>query len=173
MSYIPGSAINSLEKRFALGVQNYKEKAWNCWSPNQNILDDDDWVIDRLRHAIAHAELVIRKITDPSLEDGDDDAGAIMWAGAMLAARNSRKHKAQGAATTVQDASLHAAARDLLRELKSFEHEASSWHEMHHHNATTLCDSLCARLAPAREAIAKAEGAATPVQREIENTEAK
>jgi hypothetical protein len=91
MSLIPGNAINSLEKRFEKGIENYGERAWNAWSHNQEILDNDAWVIDRLRHAISHCALALAKIQDPRLEDGDDDAGAIMWAGAMLAERRARR----------------------------------------------------------------------------------
>lgn len=59
---------------------------------------------------------------------------------------------------TFADASLISAAPDLLTALKAFERAASSWHEVHHDNPTTQCDSLCACIPAAQAAIAKAEG---------------
>lgn len=88
---IPIVSLRSLHDRFALGQAKYGPKAWNANSLNQGNLDDDAWVIDRLRHVIAHAALAIMKIQDQHLDDGDDDAGGIMWGGAMLAARRARK----------------------------------------------------------------------------------
>lgn len=90
LDLIPRAALKSLQDRFALGQQRYGVKAWNS-SSNQEALDNTEWVIDRLRHGIAHAALAILKLQDPSLDDGDDDAGAIMWAGALLAARRARE----------------------------------------------------------------------------------
>lgn len=53
---------------------------------------------------------------------------------------------------------LIAAAPALLEACKAFLREAESWHEMHHDNPTTQCDSICECIPAAKRAIAAAEG---------------
>jgi hypothetical protein len=92
---IPQAAIDSLHARFEKGQVTYAHDCWDASSNNQDQLDNDKWVIERALHALKHVKLVIAKIHNPQMDDGDDDAGAIMWFGAMLAARRARRKEMQ------------------------------------------------------------------------------
>jgi hypothetical protein len=86
---IPFAALTALANRFGLGKRTYGAKAWNAES-SQDALDDVEFIRARLGHAIKHASLALAKINGEIPDDGDDDAGAIMWAGAMLASHKAR-----------------------------------------------------------------------------------
>jgi len=58
-----------------------------------------------------------------------------------------------------RDASLLAAAPDLLTELEAICAEAESWHSVHGHTKDSVqCDSICKRIPTMRAAIHKARG---------------
>lgn len=66
-------------KRFMLGEERKGDKAWNADSPNQHILTNKKFILDRLAHTMAHTLKLMDKIRhDKDLID-DDDAAAIWW----------------------------------------------------------------------------------------------
>ena len=66
-------------KRFMLGEERKGDKAWNADSPNQHILTNKKFILDRLAHTMAHTLKLMDKIRhDKDLTD-DDDAAAIWW----------------------------------------------------------------------------------------------
>lgn len=82
--YIPTEAMVRLANRFALGVQKRPDgTAWNALSHNQDCLKDKDFILERISHVIDHA-LKLRDKIQAQAPLGDDDAGAIIWAGAFL-----------------------------------------------------------------------------------------
>ncbi len=91
LELIPRIALVSLAQRFELGIENYKDQAWNALSANQEALDDRAMAIARAGHVIDHASKLIAILTGEILDDGDDHAGAILWGGAFLAASRSNK----------------------------------------------------------------------------------
>ncbi|MEX0597133.1 MAG: hypothetical protein WD512_11590 [Candidatus Paceibacterota bacterium] len=82
---IPRIALIRLAKRFELGQERHKEGCWNALQNNQ-VLEDKEWAIARCAHIIDHATKMIEKIAGLREDNTDDDAGAIMWGGAFLAA---------------------------------------------------------------------------------------
>jgi hypothetical protein len=76
---IPYSAIIALAKRYSLGEQKHGRDNW------KQGLDDKKYMIERLGHVINHAYKQIAILQGDIPDDGDDNAGAIMWGGAMLA----------------------------------------------------------------------------------------
>ena len=87
---IPQAAIDALARRFELGEEKYKGHPWNAYT-NPQYLDDVEWIKARACHAIKHAMKELAIITWQIEDDGDDNAGAIMWAGACLAAYRERR----------------------------------------------------------------------------------
>lgn len=83
-SLIPYSALVALANRFTLGFAKYGEQSWNGYNTNQELVSED-WVVSRLEHVIHHAMTAIGKIKGSIPDDGDDDAGAILFGGAALA----------------------------------------------------------------------------------------
>jgi hypothetical protein len=83
LDLIPYEALCRLAERFELGLERHKEKSWNA-RQNQQALEDKEWVIARAVHTIHHALKYIEKMEGRLPDDGDDDAAAIMWAGACL-----------------------------------------------------------------------------------------
>jgi len=81
---IPTEALVRLAQRFDLGVVRKKEKAWNAISLNQQVLADREFILHRIGHVIIHAMKLRDKLLGAAVDDGDDDAGAIAWAGAFL-----------------------------------------------------------------------------------------
>ena len=85
---IPFKAIECLAERMQLGADLKGDRAWNLGANYKAPLMDRDFVIDRLQHVVKHAMHAIAALkTDSCLfEDGPwDDAGAIMFGGALLA----------------------------------------------------------------------------------------
>lgn len=77
---IPMQAMNALAARFELGEQKHGRDNW------RNGLHDKSYVIERLNHCIRHAYHLINKLEGKMAWDGvEDDAGAILWAGAFAA----------------------------------------------------------------------------------------
>lgn len=76
-SLIPLDALIALAERYSLGVQKHGKDNW------RKGLTDKDYVIQRLNHGIYHALKMINKLEGKIENDGDDDAGAIMWCGAF------------------------------------------------------------------------------------------
>lgn len=89
------SALLSLAARFELGEERKKDKAINALHLERTAiaLQNADFVLARMNNAINHIFNAIGKLSG-GLDDGEDDAGAIMFAGAILAeyyARHPRK----------------------------------------------------------------------------------
>lgn len=80
---IPHAALVGLANRFQLGQEKYGSRAWNGLS-NQVVLEDKEWLKERISHIIDHAYLYLQKLEGIISDDGDDDASAIMWGGACL-----------------------------------------------------------------------------------------
>lgn len=77
-SQIPLDALIVLAKRYELGEQKYGRDQWRSG------LHDKRYVIERLNHIIRHAFTAIQKLEGKLPDDGDDDAGAILWGGCFL-----------------------------------------------------------------------------------------
>jgi hypothetical protein len=92
--YIPRVALERLAKRFELGLERHKENSWNALNPDSaSMLDDREWLIERLNHVIHHAYKEIERLSNPNLDplaESDDNAAAIMWGGACLIAADER-----------------------------------------------------------------------------------
>lgn len=84
---IPTVALLRLVQRFELGQERKKDKAWNA-TTDQSVLLDRAWVMERLNHVIKHALDLRDKLSrnDLAAIESEDDAAAIMWAGAFLCA---------------------------------------------------------------------------------------
>ncbi len=82
LSLIPHKGLVNAAVRFELGLQKHGEQAWNNLSSNQDALEDKEWLIERMSHAIEHAYCAIEKLKRGEL--ALDDAGAIAWAGLVL-----------------------------------------------------------------------------------------
>lgn len=80
---IPYNALVSMANRFELGQKKYEEQAWNALS-SQAALEDKEWIKSRLSHVIHHAYMFLMKMEGIIEDDGDDDAGGILWGGACL-----------------------------------------------------------------------------------------
>jgi len=95
---IPLNSLIALARRFERGVRiKGEEGAWNALAKHQHSADDPAFVINRLAHGIEHSYKAIARIigTLPPADEEETadggDAGAIMFAGALLA-----QHKARG-----------------------------------------------------------------------------
>jgi hypothetical protein len=97
---IPRASIAALASRFDRGVRLKGDGAWNAISPDQKAtMEDRAFLIDRLGHAIDHAYAAIGRLTGTEAPLSEDDvadggdAGAIMFAGALLAAVGAYERK--------------------------------------------------------------------------------
>lgn len=88
LSLIPQEAMTRLAERMGLGIKNHGERSWNALSTNQEILTDKDFLLTRLDHVIRHAMELAAKVAEAKRTGvftmGDDDAAAILWAGAYF-----------------------------------------------------------------------------------------
>ncbi len=95
LDLIPYAALVSLADRFELGLERHKDGVWNA-RDDKEFPADLEWVMSRLSHIIDHAYKAMGKITGTIPEDGEDDAGAIMWGGAFLACYKEHMRKEEG-----------------------------------------------------------------------------
>jgi hypothetical protein len=84
---IPHCALNDLAERFELGQIKHGGKAWNAHSKNKTEALTKEWVVAAMEHVIHHAMTAIDKLHGINHEE-DNDAGAIMFGGAVLSAYN-------------------------------------------------------------------------------------
>lgn len=83
---VPYVAFTEMAARFELGETKYKGKGcWNALSENRESALTREWVTARLEHVINHAFTAIEKIHGRLPDDGDSDAGGILFGGAALA----------------------------------------------------------------------------------------
>lgn len=76
---LPYLAMARLAERYKLGELKHGRDNW------RKGLGDKQYVLGRLGHVIHHALKAIAIIEGRIEDDGDDNAGAIMWGGAFLA----------------------------------------------------------------------------------------
>jgi hypothetical protein len=94
---IPLAATTALAARFERGIRLKGDGAWNALSANQSDAATEEFVLNRLGHAIRHCQEAIARIagTMPEADAQDiadgSDAGAIMFAGALLAEYKARQ----------------------------------------------------------------------------------
>ena len=94
---IPIAGMAALAKRFEYGIKRRGAGAWNALSDNQSDAATKDFVLNRLGHCISHCQAAIARIAgtmgplDAEEESGGGDAGAILFAGALLAEFEARK----------------------------------------------------------------------------------
>lgn len=84
---IPTVAITSLADRFQAGKDRKGDGAWNALSPNQEILTDKEFLIERCDHIILHTLLVRDQLArgeSPGEESLIHNAGAILFGGSLL-----------------------------------------------------------------------------------------
>jgi len=93
---IPIEALTSLANRYEAGEQQYAGKAWNALSKNQEAPADVEFVTRRLTNVIAHVYHALGVLHGVIPDDGDDDAGAIMWGGSLLAVHRARRKECTG-----------------------------------------------------------------------------
>ena len=79
LDLIPYRALVSMAARFEKGLQRYDRNNWRKGTGNL------EYVLERLAHLQAHAAILSEKLQGIRPDDGDDDVGAILWAGAFLA----------------------------------------------------------------------------------------
>lgn len=91
---IPRHFMVRLSARFEKGIERHGDAAWNARS-SQDPLDDKAFLMARLGHVIDHATKLMDKLDGRMKDDGEDDAGAIGWAAALLceATNPARKKK--------------------------------------------------------------------------------
>jgi hypothetical protein len=87
LELIPLESLVRAARRFELGIANRSDgTAWNALSPNfKSCLEDREFVIDRAAHVALHAMKLKAILSGEIPDDGDDHAGAILWAGCFLA----------------------------------------------------------------------------------------
>lgn len=78
LDLIPYNALVRLAARFKKGEERYGHNNW------RGGLTDKSYVLERAAHVLNHTLLLIGKLEGTIPDDGDDDAGAIMWGGAFL-----------------------------------------------------------------------------------------
>jgi hypothetical protein len=99
---IPPIALERLAERFELGEKKYGAKGtYNALAPRRAEMLTREWVTARLEHVIAHA-LHALQVLHGQAPDDDDDAGALMFGGAVLA--DYWDHQKKGAINAVQAA---------------------------------------------------------------------
>lgn len=83
---IPKSSLEALALIFERGIERKGDGAWNALAPSrEEALKTKEFVIERLSHVIKHSYDAIRKVMDETELEGEEDAGAIMFGGAVLA----------------------------------------------------------------------------------------
>lgn len=93
---IPFSALQALALIFEKGLEKKGDRAWNALTLHkQEALAKDGFVIERLSHVIKHCYEAIGKIVAGKVLEGEEDAGAIMFGGAVLAEYKKMKINAQ------------------------------------------------------------------------------
>lgn len=80
---IPYAALGALAERFDMGEKKHGDKSWNALT-DQTAMKDEAWIVSRAEHIIHHAYRYLLKLKGLIPDDGDDDAGAIMWGGCVL-----------------------------------------------------------------------------------------
>jgi hypothetical protein len=76
---LPYNAMLRMAARYSLGEEKHGRHNW------RKSLSNKVYVINRLGHVIKHALKAIAIIEGFIDDDGDDNAAAIMWGGALLA----------------------------------------------------------------------------------------
>jgi hypothetical protein len=98
---IPSEALDALALRFGKGVRTKGDASWNGLSKNRETALTKEFVLNRLGHLLKHTALAIDRVSgrlapDPTEDADGGDAGAILWAGAMLAAYEKLTEKPVG-----------------------------------------------------------------------------
>ncbi len=102
---IPREALISLARIFEEGVQlKGADRAWNGTRRNYLSMLSREFVVERLAHGIDHASKAIQAITQGNQVD-PHDAGAIMFAGAVMACYLSRVETDEAFAMRAQELS--------------------------------------------------------------------
>jgi hypothetical protein len=83
LDLIPYEAQVRQAARFELGLERYEKDNW------RKGLRDNDYVAGRIAHLLNHGARFLAKMEGRLADDGEDDAGAILWAGAFLACRTT------------------------------------------------------------------------------------
>jgi hypothetical protein len=84
--YIPRQALVALASIFDEGNNSHGEKSWNGLSPNFNAVNHDmGFLQERLSHAIDHASKALAELSGQCPVSRENHAGALMFAGAVLA----------------------------------------------------------------------------------------
>ena len=98
-SLIPKCALNAMAERFELGQIKHGPSAWNAGADNYESALTKSWTIAGLEHLISHAmdaiKIIQTGIVDLGKEEGLwENAGAIMFGGAVLAAYTEQRQLA-------------------------------------------------------------------------------
>lgn len=115
---IPRQALVSLANRLDVGVERHGVMSWNGQSENFNEVNASlDWALERLGHVIDHSYAAIEKLMGLREWDGEDDAGAILFGGAVLACSKHWEEPAQSkdAETVGTDNSVSEHIHMILR----------------------------------------------------------
>lgn len=91
LSLIPHKGLVNAAVRFELGLERHGAGAWNNLSKDQGALEDIDWLIERVSHAIEHAYCLLDSLKTKGItKEGLGDAGALAWCGLTLGEALSR-----------------------------------------------------------------------------------
>jgi len=96
-SLIPKAALNAMAERFELGQIKHGPSAWNAGAMNYESALTKAWVIAGLEHLIAHAMDAIKILQTGIIREPEEglweNAGAIMFGGAVLAAYEEQRRQ--------------------------------------------------------------------------------
>ena len=80
MYLIPLRALGRIARRFRLGIERKGDRAWNAVSPNQEVLTNREFLLERIGHVLSHARNLQGKLLrGEPLDAGDDDPAALGW----------------------------------------------------------------------------------------------
>lgn len=109
LELIPYIALLRAAARFELGIANRPDgSAWNALSSNfRTCLADQKFILSRASHAAQHAMKLKAILAGEIADDGDDHAGAILWAGCFLACATDPSLVAPRCSACGGDGKLH------------------------------------------------------------------
>ena len=86
LELIPKSALEALALIFETGIDRKGDGAWNALTQaHAEVITSKEFVIERLSHVVHHCYDAIAKLVKDEVWEGEEDSGAILFGGAVLA----------------------------------------------------------------------------------------